>query len=215
MTRKMLGDGDLDESNEGEALYDFDLSVIGAGSGGVRASRFSAQYGAKKMLGRRFGSLMRAALVEYPRFPSPEAAGSLKCMYDLSSVRAYSSLLALNDLRDNPGSRQQKTRKGRGIGSGKGKTAGRGHKGQKARGTMKFGFEGGQTPLRRRLPKRGFNNPFSLTFQPLILAVEMIPYALMKGEIHSESPIYLSESINVMRISISGTLAVHGSIEWC
>ncbi|KAL6534768.1 hypothetical protein OROGR_013443 [Orobanche gracilis] len=81
------------------------------------------------------------------------------------SARAYSSLLALNDLRDNPGARKQKTRKGRGIGSGKGKTAGRGHKGQKARGTMKFGFEGGQTPLRRRLPKRGFKNPFSLTFQ--------------------------------------------------
>ena len=47
MTRKMLVDGDLDKSDEGEALYDFDLFVIGAGSGGVRASRFSAQYGAK------------------------------------------------------------------------------------------------------------------------------------------------------------------------
>lgn len=61
--------------------------------------------------------------------------------------------------------RKLKTRKGRGIGSGKGKTAGRGHKGQKARGTMKFGFEGGQTPLRRRLPKRGFKNKFKLHFQ--------------------------------------------------
>ncbi|KAJ6779195.1 50S RIBOSOMAL PROTEIN L15 [Salix koriyanagi] len=80
-------------------------------------------------------------------------------------LRAY-SLLSLNDLRDNV-PRKQKTRKGRGIGSGKGKTAGRGHKGQKARGTMKFGFEGGQTPMRRRLPKRGFKNPFSLTFQPV------------------------------------------------
>ena len=75
------------------------------------------------------------------------------------------SLLRLNDLRDNPGARKQKTRKGRGIGSGKGKTAGRGHKGQKARGTARFGFEGGQTPLRRRLPRRGFKNRFSLTFQ--------------------------------------------------
>ncbi|KAL6993036.1 hypothetical protein U1Q18_011154 [Sarracenia purpurea var. burkii] len=81
-------------------------------------------------------------------------------------TRPY-SLLSLNDLRDNKGARKQKTRKGRGIGSGKGKTAGRGHKGQKARGTMKFGFEGGQTPLRRRMPKRGFKNPFSLTFQPV------------------------------------------------
>ncbi|XAR73261.1 hypothetical protein NMG60_11007171 [Bertholletia excelsa] len=93
------------------------------------------------------------------------------CHWDVApplgqSVRAY-SLLSLNDLRDNKGARKQKTRKGRGIGSGKGKTAGRGHKGQKARGTMKFGFEGGQTPLRRRMPKRGFKNPFSLTFQPV------------------------------------------------
>lgn len=74
--------------------------------------------------------------------------------------------MSLNDLRDNV-PRKQKTRKGRGIGSGKGKTAGRGHKGQKARGNGKLGFEGGQTPMRRRLPKRGFKNPFSLTFQPV------------------------------------------------
>ncbi|XP_022879653.1 uncharacterized protein LOC111397134 isoform X1 [Olea europaea var. sylvestris] len=94
---------------------------------------------------------------------NPSSNGYFNCQ----STRAYSSLLALNDLRDNKGARKQKTRKGRGIGSGKGKTAGRGHKGQKARGTMKFGFEGGQTPLRRRLPKRGFKNPFSLTFQPV------------------------------------------------
>uniref|UniRef100_A0A0A9GRK8 Uncharacterized protein n=1 Tax=Arundo donax TaxID=35708 RepID=A0A0A9GRK8_ARUDO len=79
--------------------------------------------------------------------------------------RTVGSLLRLNDLRDNPGARKQKTRKGRGIGSGKGKTAGRGHKGQKARGKAMFGFEGGQTPLRRRLPRRGFKNRFSLTFQ--------------------------------------------------
>lgn len=85
------------------------------------------------------------------------------CGQPFAGVRSY-SLLSLNDLRDNI-PRKQKTRKGRGIGSGKGKTAGRGHKGQKARGTMKFGFEGGQTPLRRRMPKRGFKNPFSLTFQ--------------------------------------------------
>uniref|UniRef100_A0ACD6AEF3 Uncharacterized protein n=1 Tax=Avena sativa TaxID=4498 RepID=A0ACD6AEF3_AVESA len=81
-------------------------------------------------------------------------------------LRTVGSLLRLNDIRNNPGATQQKTRKGRGIGSGKGKTAGRGHKGQKARGTARFGFEGGQTPLRRRLPRRGFKNRFSLTFQP-------------------------------------------------
>ena len=82
---------------------------------------------------------------------------------DFQGFRAY-SLLSLNDLRDKV-PRKQPTRKGRGIGSGKGKTAGRGHKGQRARKGIKLGFEGGQTPLRRRLPKRGFKNPFSLTFQ--------------------------------------------------
>ncbi|KAL3819817.1 hypothetical protein ACJIZ3_005722 [Penstemon smallii] len=103
----------------------------------------------------------------YLKSPSNISSNPISYGFHFQNVRAYSSLLALNDLRDNPGARKQKTRKGRGIGSGKGKTAGRGHKGQKARGTMKFGFEGGQTPLRRRLPKRGFKNPFSLTFQPV------------------------------------------------
>ncbi|GLT29192.1 hypothetical protein SLA2020_040730 [Shorea laevis] len=83
----------------------------------------------------------------------------------LQGIRGY-SLLSLNDLRDNV-PRKQKIRKGRGIGSGKGKTAGRGHKGQRARKGVRLGFEGGQTPMRRRLPKRGFKNPFSLTFQPI------------------------------------------------
>ena len=69
----------------------------------------------------------------------------------------------LNTLQDNPGAKKQKKRKGRGPGSGLGKTAGRGHKGQKARanGGIRIGFEGGQTPLYRRLPKRGFRNKFA------------------------------------------------------
>ena len=64
----------------------------------------------------------------------------------------------LNDLKPAPGSKRQRRRVGRGIGSGFGKTAGRGHKGQRARsgGYHKVGFEGGQMPLQRRLPKRGF-----------------------------------------------------------
>ena len=67
--------------------------------------------------------------------------------------------MKLNDLRDNDGARKARTRVGRGIGSGKGKTAGRGHKGQKSRSGVSIkGFEGGQMPLYRRLPKRGFNN---------------------------------------------------------
>ncbi|MDR2361079.1 MAG: 50S ribosomal protein L15 [Oscillospiraceae bacterium] len=69
----------------------------------------------------------------------------------------------LNQLSPAPGSARPAYRKGRGIGSGNGKTAGRGHKGQNARagGGVRIGFEGGQMPLMRRLPKRGFNNIFA------------------------------------------------------
>jgi large subunit ribosomal protein L15 len=69
--------------------------------------------------------------------------------------------MKLNDLKPAPGSKSNRHRVGRGIGSGWGKTAGRGHKGQRARsgGFHKVGFEGGQMPLHRRLPKRGFNSP--------------------------------------------------------
>ena len=69
--------------------------------------------------------------------------------------------MKLDELSDNKGARKARTRLGRGIGSGKGKTAGRGMKGQKSRsGVAIKGFEGGQMPLHMRLPKRGFNNPF-------------------------------------------------------
>jgi large subunit ribosomal protein L15 len=68
--------------------------------------------------------------------------------------------MKLNQLSDNPGARKNRIRVGRGIGSGKGKTGGRGGKGQTARtGVAIKGFEGGQMPLHRRLPKRGFNSP--------------------------------------------------------
>ena len=70
--------------------------------------------------------------------------------------------MKLNDLRDNDGARKDRVRVGRGIGSGLGKTAGRGQKGQKSReGVSIKGFEGGQMPLHMRIPKRGFNNPFA------------------------------------------------------
>jgi len=69
--------------------------------------------------------------------------------------------MKLNDIRDNEGARKARLRVGRGIGSGKGKTGGRGQKGQKSRsGVAIAGFEGGQMPLHMRIPKRGFNNPF-------------------------------------------------------
>ena len=70
--------------------------------------------------------------------------------------------MELNELQNNPGAHKRRMRVGRGIGSGKGKTAGRGGKGQTARsGVAIKGFEGGQMPIHRRLPKRGFNNPFA------------------------------------------------------
>jgi len=68
--------------------------------------------------------------------------------------------MQLNEIKSKPGARKDRTRVGRGIGSGKGKTSGSGQKGQKARsGVAIKGFEGGQMPLYRRLPKRGFTNP--------------------------------------------------------
>ena len=75
-------------------------------------------------------------------------------------------MLTLSNLSPQPGSRKPRKRVGRGLGSGHGKTATRGHKGHKARsgGGIKVGFEGGQMPLQRRLPKRGFNNIFKKVF---------------------------------------------------
>jgi large subunit ribosomal protein L15 len=80
--------------------------------------------------------------------------------------------LALNNLRPTPGSTHKKKRVGRGPGSGLGKTSGRGHKGQKSRSgySSKKGFEGGQMPLQRRLPKRGFTNIFKKQWIEISLA---------------------------------------------
>ena len=79
--------------------------------------------------------------------------------------------MELNDLKPAAGAKRPRRRVGRGPGSGKGKTAGRGHKGQKSRSgySRRFGFEGGQMPLQRRLPKRGFRNPFRRVFSVLNL----------------------------------------------
>src|SRR4028119_453978 len=78
--------------------------------------------------------------------------------------------MKLNDLRDNKGARKSRVRVGRGIGSGLGKTAGRGQKGAKSRsGVSVFGFEGGQMPLHMRLPKRGFNNIFAKDYAEVSL----------------------------------------------
>lgn len=75
----------------------------------------------------------------------------------------------LSNLKPAKGAYKKRTRLGRGEGSGKGKTAGRGSKGQRKRGTIRPGFEGGQMPLHRRLPKRGFKNIFSKDFTAIRL----------------------------------------------
>ncbi|WP_184429289.1 50S ribosomal protein L15 [Rhodoblastus acidophilus] len=98
--------------------------------------------------------------------------------------------MKLNDISDNPGSSKNRMRVGRGIGSGKGKTAGRGVKGQKARtGVAIKGFEGGQMPLHRRLPKRGFWNPFSVDYNEVNLG--RIQQAVEAGKLDASAPVTL------------------------
>jgi len=98
--------------------------------------------------------------------------------------------MKLNELAPNPGSRQARKRVGRGIGSGTGKTAGRGHKGQKARaGVSTRTFEGGQMPIYRRLPKRGFKNPFRKVFVPLNL--DRLQAAVDGGRLDPGKPVDL------------------------
>lgn len=96
--------------------------------------------------------------------------------------------MRLNDLRDNPGATKPRKRVGRGIGSGTGKTAGRGHKGQKSRsGVAIKGFEGGQMPIHMRLPKRGFNNIFTKDFNEVNLG--RVQAALDKGQLDAKKPV--------------------------
>jgi large subunit ribosomal protein L15 len=96
--------------------------------------------------------------------------------------------MRLNDLSDNKGATKDRKRVGRGIGSGTGKTAGSGHKGQKARsGVSLLGFEGGQMPLYRRLPKRGFNNPFTKEFAEINIG--KLQEAVDAGKIDAKKPV--------------------------
>lgn len=96
--------------------------------------------------------------------------------------------MKLNEIRDNPGARRSLMRIGRGIGSGKGKTGGRGGKGQTARtGVSINGFEGGQMPLYRRLPKRGFTNIFALKFAEVNLG--RLQEAIDAGKIDAKKTI--------------------------
>ncbi len=96
--------------------------------------------------------------------------------------------MKLNDIRDNDGARKSRIRVGRGIGSGKGKTGGRGQKGQKSRsGVAIKGFEGGQMPLHMRLPKRGFTNIFAKDYAEVNLG--MIQKFIDAGKLDANSDI--------------------------
>src|SRR5499427_6934114 len=113
--------------------------------------------------------------------------------------------MRLNQLSDNPGARRSRLRIGRGIGSGKGKTGGRGGKGQTARtGVAINGYEGGQMPLHRRLPKRGFNNIFALELN--VVNLDRIQAAVDRGALNAK------DTVDVDAMVRSGVLrrAKHG-----
>ncbi len=96
--------------------------------------------------------------------------------------------MKLNELTDNPGASKNRKRIGRGIGSGTGKTGGRGGKGQTARSGVRIkGFEGGQMPLHRRLPKRGFNNIMAKEYNEVSLG--RIQVAIDAGRLDPKSPV--------------------------
>ena len=96
--------------------------------------------------------------------------------------------MKLNDIRDNDGARKSRMRVGRGIGSGKGKTAGRGIKGQKSRsGVALGGYEGGQMPLYRRLPKRGFTKPNKLHYS--VVNLGLIEKFIAAGKLDAKAEI--------------------------
>ena len=99
--------------------------------------------------------------------------------------------MKLNELRDNLGARRKRTIVGRGIGSGLGKTSGRGGKGQTARSGVRLkGFQGGQMPLSRRLPKRGFTNIFRKNYAHINL--DVLEQSIQEGRISAAHPITFS-----------------------
>ena len=130
--------------------------------------------------------------------------------------------MKLNEIRDNPGARLKSKRLGRGIGSGKGKTSGKGVKGQKAReGVSLNGFEGGQLPIYRRLPKRGFTNVNRKEYAPLNLGT--LEAAIEAGKLDASQPIteaVLAEAgvvrqnkVNGVRLLARGTISKAVTIE--
>ncbi|HEX5463821.1 MAG TPA: 50S ribosomal protein L15 [Burkholderiales bacterium] len=131
--------------------------------------------------------------------------------------------MRLNDIKPAPGSKPTKKRVGRGVGSGLGKTAGRGHKGQKSRsgGFHKVGFEGGQMPLARRLPKRGFVSPKAGTTAEVRLSelqrlsAESVDLAVLKEagivpRLALRAKVILSGEIS-RKVQLKGVLATRGA----
>ena len=113
--------------------------------------------------------------------------------------------MKLNDLRDKPGSIKARKRVGRGIGSGTGKTAGRGVKGQKSRsGVAINGFEGGQMPIYRRLPKRGFTNIFAKSFN--VVSLGRVQAAIDAGKLDAKAVVNLEslKAAGVIRRALDG-----------
>ena len=107
--------------------------------------------------------------------------------------------MKLNEIKDNEGARKSRIRVARGIGSGKGKTGGRGQKGQKSRsGVAVNGFEGGQMPIYRRLPNRGFKNPFAKVFA--VVNLDTIQKAVDAGKLNAED-------INVESLVAAGIIS--------
>ena len=123
--------------------------------------------------------------------------------------------MRLNELKDNAGATRARTRVGRGIGSGLGKTAGRGVKGQKSRsGVAIKGFEGGQMPLHMRMPKRGFNNPFAKKFNAVRL--DRIQDAIDAGRLDAKGVIDGAALVKarVIRRELDGVRLVNGYAEF-
>ncbi len=121
--------------------------------------------------------------------------------------------MKLNELKDNQGARKNAMRVGRGIGSGKGKTCGRGVKGQTSRsGVAINGFEGGQMPIYRRLPKRGFNNIFGKTFA--VVNLDSLQKAIDAGKLNATVDIdalknagLVSKELDGVRLLARGALS--------
>ena len=123
--------------------------------------------------------------------------------------------MRLNELRDNEGARTDRKRVGRGAGSGTGKTSGKGHKGQKSRaGATINGFEGGQMPIYRRLPKRGFKNPFRKEFA--VVNLGDIQKAIEDGRLNVEAEFdeqYLRQAGLAGKTKIGIRLLARGEIK--